>query len=121
VPIDDFAWVHSLTTSEIVLNREDDDHPLDSENDDLLPTIIEKIVLPYFTKLLKSFFNPHNMEEIQNIKKTLSDLEEFVNASNPVMDVSVNSLGGIPYGINSYICFLSSISVEYSLDFRRAF
>jgi hypothetical protein len=58
------------------------------EEHELLPNIIEKIVTPRFSKILAASFNPYSVENARNTLSTLSDIEEFLDPSNPVITVS---------------------------------
>jgi len=71
------------------LQQTDNENSSCLDGPEVIPSIVEKIIIPWFSKMLQVSFNAYSGEEISNILRTLSDFEEFVLPSNPTLIVSL--------------------------------
>ena len=104
---DDFDWAHALKTFGSVGPDDVSDALLGSQESKLLTTIMEKIVAPRFSKILDVSFNPYDIEVTRNAHKTISNLEDALDPSHPVLLVSssISQIMGLVVWYGGTDCF----------------
>lgn len=88
VHLDDFSWTQVLKTYGLVDSDTLYTNSLDQELN-LLPSILEKIIVPRFSKILATSFNPCGIEAARNVFRTISNFEEILDPLNPSLLVSL--------------------------------